>query len=55
VLEPFLSASVKIKESHQHAKPMVHLDKSHKLTEEFNRLYDALATKKKAAQQKKRA
>lgn len=53
VLEPFLSASVKIKESHQAAKPMIHLDKAHKLTDEFARLYDVLQgrrqAKKKAA------
>jgi chromosome partitioning protein len=42
VLEPFLSASVKIKESHQQAKPMIHLDPGHKLSDEFNRLFDAL-------------
>jgi chromosome partitioning protein len=42
VLEPYLSASVKIKESHQQAKPMVHLDPRHKLTDEFTRLFAAL-------------
>ena len=42
VLEPFLSTSVKIKESHQQAKPMIHLDPRHKLSDEFNRLFDAL-------------
>jgi chromosome partitioning protein len=42
VLEPFLSTSVKIKESHQQAKPMIHLDPGHKLSDEFNRLFDAL-------------
>ncbi|MEW5781977.1 MAG: ParA family protein [Pseudomonadota bacterium] len=42
VLEPFLSASVKIKESHQAAKPMIHLDPRHKVTAEFERLFDAL-------------
>ncbi len=53
VLEPFLSASVKIKESHQQAKPLIHLDPRHKLTGEFERLYDALQGKRKAARQKK--
>jgi len=48
VLEPFLSASVKIKESHQQAKPMIHLDKAHKLTDEFERLFDALQGQRKA-------
>ncbi len=43
VCEPYLSASVKIKESHEAACPMVHLDPRHKLTQEFIALYDALA------------
>jgi chromosome partitioning protein len=55
VLEPFLSASVKIKESHQQAIPMIHLDPRHKLTDEFNRLFDALAQARKATKQKKSA
>jgi chromosome partitioning protein len=55
VLEPFLSASVKIKESHQQAKPMIHLDKSHKLTDEFTRLFDALERARQPAKQKRRA
>jgi chromosome partitioning protein len=42
VLEPYLSASVKIKESHERACPMIHLDPRHKLTQEFVALYDAL-------------
>lgn len=52
VLEPFLSASVKIKESHQQAKPLIHLDPRHKLTGEFGRLYDALQGKRKSARKK---
>jgi chromosome partitioning protein len=55
VLEPFLSASVKIKESHQQAKPMIHLDPRHKVTDEFNRLFDALEQARKATRKKKRA
>jgi chromosome partitioning protein len=53
VLEPFLSASVKIKESHQQAKPMIHLDPRHKVTGEFERLFDTLQGKRKPAKQKK--
>jgi chromosome partitioning protein len=45
VLQPYLSASVKIKESHQRALPMVHLDARHKLTQEYLALHDALAPK----------
>ena len=55
ILEPFLSASVKIKESHQLAKPMIHMDKSHKLTDEFTRLFDGLEAAREPAKQKKRA
>ena len=46
VLDPFLSASVKIRESHLQAKPMAHLDPRHKLTDEFSRLFDALQKEK---------
>ena len=42
VLQPYLSASVKIKESHQRALPMVHLDPRHKLTQEYLALHAAL-------------
>lgn len=55
VLEPFLSASVKIRESHQQAKPMIHLDPRHKLTDEFTRLFDALEQARKANRRKKSA
>lgn len=43
VLEPFLSASVKIRESHDRALPMIHLDPKHKLSQEFAALYARLA------------
>ena len=42
VLQPYLSASVKIKESHQQSRPMVHLDARHKLTQEMLALHAAL-------------
>ncbi len=42
VLQPYLSASVKIKESHELARPMVHLDARHKLTLEYLALHQAL-------------
>lgn len=45
VLQPYLSASVKIKESHEQAKPMIHLDAKHKLAQEFISLHDNLARK----------
>ena len=42
VLQPYLSASVKIKESHERALPMLHLDARHKLTLEYVALHAAL-------------
>jgi chromosome partitioning protein len=42
VLQPYLSASVKIKESHEQSRPMIHLDAKHKLTQEFLALHEAL-------------
>ncbi|MDO8933373.1 MAG: ParA family protein [Rhodocyclaceae bacterium] len=48
VLETMLSASVKIKESHQQAKPMIHLDRGHKVAQEFAALYDELEAAQKA-------
>ena len=45
VLEPYLSASVRIKESHEQAKPMIHLDPKHKLSQELVALHDNLARK----------
>ncbi len=43
VLQPYLGASVKIKESHELSCPMIHLDARHKLTQSFESLYDALS------------
>jgi chromosome partitioning protein len=43
VLASRLSASVKIRESHQYAKPMIHLDPRHKLALEFVALHRELA------------
>lgn len=43
VLEPYLSASVRIKESHEQSLPMIHLDPRHKLTQEFVALHQGLA------------
>jgi chromosome partitioning protein len=53
VLEPYLGASVKIKESHERSLPMVHLDARHPLTQAFVALHAALqpapASKKRGA------
>jgi len=43
VLQPYLSSSVRMKESHEQATPMIYLDARHKLTQEFVALHEALA------------
>lgn len=45
VLAPYLSSSVKIKESHEQSRPMIHLDARHKLSQEYLQLHDTLARK----------
>jgi chromosome partitioning protein len=45
VLEPYVSASVRIRESHHAAKPMVFFEPSHKVAGEFEALYDRLRAK----------
>jgi len=42
VLESHLSSSVKMRESHEQATPLVHLAPKHKLTEQYIALYDEL-------------
>ena len=42
VLEAYLSSSVKVRESHEAAKPLIHLAPQHKLTQEYVALYDEL-------------
>lgn len=42
VLEAMISPSVKIKESHEQHKPLVYLDRSHRVTQEYLSLYQAL-------------
>ena len=46
VLQPYLSASVRIKESHEQALPMIHFDPRHKLTLEYLALHDAIAPRR---------
>lgn len=55
VLQPYLSASVKVKESHQRALPMLHLDPRHKLTLEYLALHAALAPAPAEATPRRRA
>ncbi|MBT4837431.1 MAG: ParA family protein [Methylococcales bacterium] len=45
VFKTHLSSSVKIKESHQNSIPMIHFEKSHKLTREFIDLYNEIEPK----------
>ena len=42
VLETYLSSSVKVRESHEAAKPLIHLAPQHKLTLEYAALYGEL-------------
>jgi chromosome partitioning protein len=42
VLRPFVSASVRIRESHGQSTPMIHLDPRHKVTREYLELHRAL-------------
>ena len=42
VLQPYLRASVKIRESHEQSLPMIFLDPRHPLTQELVALHDAL-------------
>lgn len=42
MLERRLSSSVKVKESHERSTPLIHLDRGHKVTQEYVALYDAL-------------
>ena len=42
VLEPYISSSVRIRESHHAARPMVFFESGHKVTGEFEALYEHL-------------
>jgi chromosome partitioning protein len=48
LLQTYLSSSVKIRESHEEGKPMIHLAPGHKLAREFQALYDELARRREA-------
>ena len=43
-----LSSSIKVRESHEASRPLVHFAPSHKLTEEFVALFDELEKRRKA-------
>ncbi len=42
VLQPYLSSSVRIRESHEQSLPMIYLDPQHKLTQAFVALHAVL-------------
>lgn len=42
VLEPYLSSTVRVKESHEQSLPLIHLDPKHRLTQEFVALHARL-------------
>ena len=46
LLKPYISSSVKVKESHATHTPLVYLDPKHKLTQQFIDLYKTLSRKK---------
>lgn len=43
ILSPYISSSIKIRESHRESRPMIHLYPKHKVTQEFVDLYGGLA------------
>lgn len=47
LIKPFISSSVKVKESHAAHTPLVFLDAKHKITLEFVELYENISVKKK--------
>ena len=55
VLSPCLSASVKVRESHQRACPLIHLDAGHKLSREFVSLFLALPGEPKVSARQRAA
>lgn len=52
LLKPFISASVKVKESHAQNMPLIFLDPRHKVTNEFLDLYKTLSRKRTSKKSK---
>ena len=50
ILKPYISSSVKVKESHAKDLPLIFLDEKHKVTQEFVALYKTLSRKRRAKQ-----
>jgi chromosome partitioning protein len=53
VLQPYLSSSIKVRESHQHAKPLIYLTPKHKLTQEYVALHSALEERRQGEARKR--
>jgi len=53
LIKPFISSSVKVKESHATHTPLIFLDSKHKITQEFVDLYSSLNKKKSTKKRKK--
>ena len=49
VIKPYISSSVKVKESHALSMPLIYLDKKHKVTQEFCDLYKTLSRRRRKA------
>ena len=49
LLEPFITTSVKMRESHQAHRPLIHLAPRHKLSLQFEELYETLENRELAA------
>ena len=48
VLEPYISSSVRIRESHHAARPMIFFEAGHKVTAEFEQLYGKLTSARRS-------
>ena len=55
LLKPFISSSVKVKESHAEHTPLIFLDSKHKITLEFIELYKTLSRKKSSKKKPKKS
>ncbi len=47
IIKPYISSSVKMKESHASSKPLINMAPSHKLSLEFTELFKSLSKPKK--------
>jgi chromosome partitioning protein len=47
VLQPFLSSSVKVRESHEVSKPLIYLNPKHKLSQEYVALHSVLEERRR--------